>query len=147
MGNDANGYLLPSWYVPEQPTMMDLNIVSIIWGFTLATTVFTFSKAIQQSWKSYKRGKLFNAYIIMVWAEWLVCVIISIVSWLFLTPSLSILPGFWLYFGLCEYLSCQSIRDPIPQNLTFLTELSLKYASGSCKYNVSSKSSSTGSGS
>ncbi|ETS77249.1 hypothetical protein PFICI_11123 [Pestalotiopsis fici W106-1] len=100
MGNDANGYLLPSWYVPEQPTLMDLNVVSIIWGFTLATTVFTFSKAIQQSWKSYKRGKLFNAYIIMVWAEWLVCVIISIVSWLFLTPSLSILPGFWLFFGL-----------------------------------------------
>lgn len=100
MGADPNGFLLPSWYVPEQPTMMDLNVVSIIWGFSLATAVFTFSKACQQSWKSYKRGKLCNAYIIMVWAEWSVCCIISVVSWLFLSPSLSILPGFWIFFWL-----------------------------------------------
>ncbi|KAI0144979.1 hypothetical protein BJ166DRAFT_82493 [Pestalotiopsis sp. NC0098] len=100
MGADPNGFLLPSWYVPEQPTLMDLNVVCIIWGFSLATAVFTFSKACQQSWKSYKRGKLFNAYIIMIWAEWSVCCIISVVSWLFLSPSLSILPGFWIFFWL-----------------------------------------------
>lgn len=106
MGTDPNGFLLPSWYVPEQPTLMDLNVVCIIWGFSLAMAVFTFSKACQQSWKSYKRGKLFNAYIIMVWAEWSVCCIISVVSWLFLSPSLSILPGFWIFFWLCESYLC-----------------------------------------
>lgn len=102
MGNDANGFLLPAWYVAEQPSALDLNIASIIWGFSLACACFTFTKATQQSWASYKRGKLRNAYIIMVWAEWFVCLIISIISWLYLSPSLIILPGFWIFFWLCK---------------------------------------------
>ncbi|KAH6655143.1 hypothetical protein BKA67DRAFT_534081 [Truncatella angustata] len=101
MGNDANGFLLPSWYTAEQPSDLDLNIASIIWGFSLALAVFTLNKGIRQSWKAHKRGKLWNnTYIIMVWAEWFVCVAISIISWLYLSPSLSILPGFWIFFGL-----------------------------------------------
>lgn len=105
MGNDANGYLLPSWYVAETPSNSDLNVASMIWGFSLALAVFTFNKGMKQSWTAYKRGKLWNAYIIMIWAEWWVCVIISIVSWLYLSPSLSILPGFWIFFWLRRYLS------------------------------------------
>ncbi|KAM0818720.1 hypothetical protein AB5N19_04532 [Seiridium cardinale] len=100
MAYDPNGFLLPPWYVPEQPTELDLNIASIIWGFSLACGVFTFFKAVKQSWKSYRRGKIWNAYIIMVWSEWTVCIVISIVGWLYLSPSLSILPGFWIFFWL-----------------------------------------------
>lgn len=102
MGNDANGFLLPSWYVAEQPTDFDLGIASSILGFSLACAVFTFVKALRQTWKMHRRGKVRNAYIIMVWAEWLVCVIISIVSWLYLSTSQSVLPGFWLFFWLCK---------------------------------------------
>ncbi|KAI1852388.1 hypothetical protein JX266_002566 [Neoarthrinium moseri] len=95
-----DGFLIPPWYEYQTPNLYDLNIASIIWGFSLACAVFTLKKAIRQSWRSYKRGKIRNPYIVMVWAEWTVCVTISVVVWLFLSPSSSVLPSFWLYFGL-----------------------------------------------
>ncbi|KAH8664224.1 hypothetical protein BX600DRAFT_540721 [Xylariales sp. PMI_506] len=98
MANET-GFLIPPWYKASTPGDLDLNIASIIWGFSLSCGTFTFIKAVQQSWKAYKRKRLFNAYIIMVWAEWTVCIIISILGWLYLSPSKAIEPSFWIYFG------------------------------------------------
>ncbi|KAK8137031.1 hypothetical protein PG984_004971 [Apiospora sp. TS-2023a] len=45
-----NGYLTPPWYQEQKPSPDEMNIVSIIWGFSLACACFTFVKAIQQTW-------------------------------------------------------------------------------------------------
>ncbi|KAK7953229.1 hypothetical protein PG996_014125 [Apiospora saccharicola] len=45
-----NGYLTPPWYKEQKPSPDEMNIVSIIWGFSLACACFTFVKAIKQTW-------------------------------------------------------------------------------------------------
>ncbi|KAK9417100.1 hypothetical protein SUNI508_09118 [Seiridium unicorne] len=97
------GFLVPEWYVPEVPSQTDMNIASIIWGFSLACACFTFVKASRQSWYSYKRTKALNAYVIMIWAEWVACVVISVISWLFLKGVIPI--SFWFaFFLLCLWV-------------------------------------------
>ncbi|KAI0596903.1 hypothetical protein F4775DRAFT_562369 [Biscogniauxia sp. FL1348] len=93
------GFLIPPWYEPEIPDNLSMNICSIIWGFSLCCSVFTCTKAAQQTWLCHRRGKLpFNAYIIMVWAEWTSSLVISIVSWMLLKGYIP--PGFWIYFAI-----------------------------------------------
>jgi multisubunit Na+/H+ antiporter MnhB subunit len=88
----------------EQVIQSDLIVTDVIWGFSLACALFTAIKAVQQSWRCYRRGKLWrNAYIIMVWAEWAVCIIICVLSWLFLHGVVR--PGFGIFFGvLCLWV-------------------------------------------
>jgi hypothetical protein len=93
MSDGERGFLIPPWYHTEEPSDSDFHIASIVWGFTLAYGTFTFSKAVQQSWKSYKNGNPTNAYVMMVWAEWASCMAMSVLSWLFLSPEHIIKPS------------------------------------------------------
>ncbi|KAK8062951.1 hypothetical protein PG997_015048 [Apiospora hydei] len=45
-----NGFLVPPWYQEQKPTLEEMNIISIIWGFSLACAGFTFVKATKQTW-------------------------------------------------------------------------------------------------
>ncbi|KAK9780855.1 hypothetical protein AB5N19_07330 [Seiridium cardinale] len=93
---DNRGLLVPPWYVSVSPNDINMNICSIIWGFSLCCAVFTGTKATSQSWAAHKKGKLLTAYPMMVWAEWISSVTISVLSWVFLkgiTP-----PSFWIFF-------------------------------------------------
>ncbi|KAI5920919.1 hypothetical protein F4810DRAFT_396985 [Camillea tinctor] len=93
------GFLIPPWYKPEIPDPLSINICSIIWGFSLCCSIFTCTEATRQTWKCYRRGKLlFNCYIMMVWAEWISSLVISIVSWMLIKSYIP--PGFWLYFAI-----------------------------------------------
>ncbi|KAI0123874.1 hypothetical protein BJ170DRAFT_697645 [Xylariales sp. AK1849] len=92
------GFLVPEWYVAEPPSDTDMNIASIIWGFSLSCACFTFVKASRQTWKSWSRTKSVTSYVMMIWAEWTVCLVISIVSWLFLKGFIPV--SFWFYFFL-----------------------------------------------
>lgn len=83
-----HGLLVPPWYVDEILESTILNACSIIWGFSLCSAMFSATKASRQSWSAYKKGKLFTAYPIMVWAEWTASVTISIISWLFLKGTI-----------------------------------------------------------
>jgi hypothetical protein len=78
------GLLVPPWYVSESPDDIIMNVCSIIWGFSLGGAVYTGCKAVRQTYTASRKRKLFTAYLIMVWAEWLASVIISVISWLFL---------------------------------------------------------------
>lgn len=82
---------------------LDFHIASVIWGFSLGCGMFTMTKAINQTYKSYKRGKVFNAYIIMIWGEWFVSIVISILVWCFLNPDTYIDPSFWFYFWIRKF--------------------------------------------
>jgi hypothetical protein len=61
-----------------------MNIASIIWGVSLAFGGFSIAKATRQTWAIWKRTKSVNAYIVLIWVEWIVNLLISIVSWLYL---------------------------------------------------------------
>ncbi|ORY58557.1 uncharacterized protein BCR38DRAFT_74566 [Pseudomassariella vexata] len=90
------GFLIPPWYRSEQPDANTNKLVCLIYGFTLALAGFSAAKASKQSWRSYQRNKFWNAYIIMIWAEWFSSVGISITSFLFLQGIVP--PSFWTFF-------------------------------------------------
>lgn len=78
------GFLTPQWYQEVAPTLDDLPIASIIWGFTLASGLFAAAKAVQQTRATWKRSRRIHAYATMVWAEWTVSTVIGVLSWLFI---------------------------------------------------------------
>ncbi|KAF4464510.1 glutathione s-transferase [Fusarium albosuccineum] len=65
------GFLIPPWYKNEVPADTEMNIASVIFGFSLGAALFTAAKAFEQSLAAYRRGRLFTAYIIMCWLEWI----------------------------------------------------------------------------
>jgi hypothetical protein len=78
------GTLVPPWYRPEVPTPASMTLATFIWGLSLACGIFSLAKAVNQTWRIWRRAKRPNAYIVMVWLEWSACVTISVISWLFL---------------------------------------------------------------
>ncbi|KAH6988732.1 hypothetical protein EDB80DRAFT_865761 [Ilyonectria destructans] len=63
------GFLVPDTYVVVAPNLNDLLIASIIWGFTLATGVFSGTKAFKQTWATWRRSRRLHAYAYMIWAN------------------------------------------------------------------------------
>ncbi|KAH8886930.1 hypothetical protein GQ53DRAFT_874532 [Thozetella sp. PMI_491] len=66
------------------PHVSSMALATFFWGFSLASAMFALKKVVEQTFKSRRRSKSRNAYIIMVWMEWSACVAISVLSWLFL---------------------------------------------------------------
>ncbi|KAH6981398.1 hypothetical protein EDB80DRAFT_783488 [Ilyonectria destructans] len=83
------GFLVPDTYVVVAPTLDDLLVASIIWGFTLATGVFAGNKALKQTWAQWKRSRRIKPYVIIIWAEWIVSMVIGVLAWAFFGGSLS----------------------------------------------------------
>ncbi|KAH7322403.1 hypothetical protein B0I35DRAFT_333216, partial [Stachybotrys elegans] len=90
------GALIPSWFVYQQPSRVDMNVASIIWGFTLGNAFFTASKATKQLWGIYSRKREITTYMVIVIAEWMSSFLIGIMSWLFLWGIIR--PGFEFFF-------------------------------------------------
>lgn len=78
------GFLIPPGYKNESPGIVEMNIASIIFGFSLGSAIFTAAKAGTQSYAAYKRGRLFSAYTIMCWLEWIGCNCMGIVTYIWL---------------------------------------------------------------
>ncbi|KAH8659740.1 hypothetical protein BGZ61DRAFT_370056 [Ilyonectria robusta] len=97
------GFLVPDTYVVVTPSLNDLLIASIIWGFTLATGVFSGTKAFKQTWATWRQSRRLHAYAYMIWAEWIVSMVIGVLSWVFLRGFID--PSFWIYFAfLCLWV-------------------------------------------
>ncbi|KAH7112756.1 hypothetical protein B0J13DRAFT_652521 [Dactylonectria estremocensis] len=97
------GFLVPDTYVVVAPSLNDLLIASIIWGFTLATGVFSGTKAFKQTWATWRRSRRLHAYAYMIWAEWVVSMVIGVLSWVFIRGLIE--PSFWIYFAfLCLWV-------------------------------------------
>ena len=78
------GFLVPDHYVVVEPTLDDLIIVCIIWGFTLAISIFAATKAFKQSLSQWRRSRRIMPYVVMIWAEWIASLMIGILSWIYL---------------------------------------------------------------
>ncbi|KAH8728902.1 hypothetical protein GQ44DRAFT_823678 [Phaeosphaeriaceae sp. PMI808] len=92
------GFLVSPGYHAPAPDPDDMYIASIVWGFSIASSIFTAVKAIQQSSASWKRSGRVSPYIVMVWLEWLASVLMGIFCWFFLRGTIK--PSFQLFFGL-----------------------------------------------
>ncbi|KAG7152646.1 hypothetical protein HYQ46_011325 [Verticillium longisporum] len=96
MSDSPGGMLVPPWYKPNPPNRDEENIASIFWGFTLGLGVWTGTKAIQQTMATLNKIHRVNAYIALIWAEWISCMIIGIISWIFLRGWFG--PSFEFFF-------------------------------------------------
>lgn len=80
-------FLLSPQFQLEEVTRDDFAIASLAWGFTLGFGWLTTWAAIKQTariWKRYGMRSIHNTYIWLVWLEILVCLIFSVICWLYL---------------------------------------------------------------
>ena len=63
-------------------TADDLLVVTAICGFTLGCALFSASKAFEQTKAIWKRSRRITSYPVLIWAEWLSSLIISLLAWL-----------------------------------------------------------------
>ncbi|CAJ2512656.1 Uu.00g007750.m01.CDS01 [Anthostomella pinea] len=102
------GFLIPPWFVYTEPSALDMNVASIIWGVSLASAVFTAAKAYRQTSTIWNRKKGINGYVAAIWLELVMSVIMSIVSWLYLWGAVeSSFPLFFIILVLwCFQTQC-----------------------------------------
>ncbi|RYP45540.1 hypothetical protein DL768_008132 [Monosporascus sp. mg162] len=95
-----SGPFIPPTFREVRVDRVDMNVVSIIYGVSLAMAMFTATKACRQTCRVWKRTKGFNCYIVLVWVEWTVNVAMSIACWFHLWGAI---PS---SFGLFFFLVC-----------------------------------------
>ncbi|KAI1112788.1 hypothetical protein F5Y14DRAFT_420037 [Nemania sp. NC0429] len=100
------GFLIPPSYTPVLVTALELNIACVIWGLSLATSLFVAAKAIAQTRRVWKRTKRLNAYIYFVWAVWISSTATGIISWLYLADTIP--PSFHFYFAIVTLWAVQT---------------------------------------
>ncbi|KAI0198882.1 hypothetical protein F4808DRAFT_434781 [Astrocystis sublimbata] len=99
------GFLIPPWFREIAPSKSEMNIASIFWGVSLAVALFSASKGGKQSWRAYKRTGSTNAYVILVWSEWIASVSMGAITWLFLYGNIP--PSFHFFFAIVTLWSIQ----------------------------------------
>ncbi|KAL0567217.1 hypothetical protein V5O48_014775 [Marasmius crinis-equi] len=75
-------------------TQNDVKIASLAFGWTLGFGYFTACHCVRET----VRTRRVNTYVILIWGELLVCVIFSIICWLYLTNTIP--PSFWFFFSI-----------------------------------------------
>lgn len=79
--------LLSPNFVLEEVTQDDLAIASLAWGFTIGFGWLTTWTAIKQTakiWRRYGIQSIHSTYVWLMWLEILVCLVYSIICWLYL---------------------------------------------------------------
>ncbi|KAF5976833.1 glutathione s-transferase [Fusarium coicis] len=99
------GFLIPPWYKSETPKDLEMNIVSLIFGFSMGASMFTAGMAIKQTMQAYQRQRLFSAYIIMCWLDWIGCNCMGIITYCWLRGFAP--PSFWVFFFIIVFWSMQ----------------------------------------
>lgn len=94
--DNMTGFLIPDDYKFNKPSIDDMNIASIAWGFSLGVCIFTGAKGMRQTVKSWKRGRRTNIYLIMLWTEWASSTIMSAITWFYLRGHIP--PSFAIFF-------------------------------------------------
>ncbi|KAF4467481.1 hypothetical protein FALBO_5618 [Fusarium albosuccineum] len=90
------GFLIPADYKFHKPSVNDMNIASIAWGFSLGVCIFTGAKGARQTVKSWKRGMRTNIYLILLWTEWTSSTVMSAITWSYLREYIK--PSFAVFF-------------------------------------------------
>ncbi|KAK4176961.1 hypothetical protein QBC36DRAFT_387063 [Triangularia setosa] len=97
------GTLVPPWYKRDPPSEHSLDLASFLWGAAMAIACFSFTQAVRQTRRSWLHTHKVNTYIVLVWLEWAACVIMSVISWLFLIGIIPV--DFAILFGLRNFLT------------------------------------------
>lgn len=79
------GTLVPPWYEEHPPSVNDMNIASMFWGFTLGVGLWSGVKGYRQTLASWRRIHRINTYVWLIWSEWIASMVIGIISWCYLT--------------------------------------------------------------
>ncbi|KAM6513494.1 hypothetical protein FALCPG4_015906 [Fusarium falciforme] len=97
------GFLVPPWYKEEVVTNLHMNIASIFWGLCFGVAIFTAAKASKQTLSSWSRSRRVTAYVWMIWGEWIACIIISVLTWLYMWGTIE--TSFWIWFFISMFKS------------------------------------------
>lgn len=87
-------------YKHQETTLDELLIATAIWGFTLGCALFTAARAFDQSRAMWKRSGRITGYPLLIWSEWVVSLVISVLAWLHIKGIIE--PSFWVYFSICK---------------------------------------------
>ncbi|RYP37119.1 hypothetical protein DL767_003073 [Monosporascus sp. MG133] len=98
-----SGPFIPPTFREVRVDRVDMNVVSIIYGVSLAMAAFTATKACRQTWRVWKRTRWVNGYIVLVWVEWTVNVAMSIACWFYLWGAIPSSFGFF-FFLVCLWV-------------------------------------------
>ncbi|KAI1451727.1 hypothetical protein F4805DRAFT_463494 [Annulohypoxylon moriforme] len=91
------GVFEPPWFVAVRPNKLEMNLSSIVAGVSICTGIFSFAKGVLQTRSiCAKRNGRPNAYVVMVWIEWSVCITMGIICWLYLWGTIP--PSFQFFF-------------------------------------------------
>ncbi|KAF4918888.1 hypothetical protein CGCVW01_v008446 [Colletotrichum viniferum] len=99
------GTLVPPWYEEHPPSVNDMNIASMFWGFTLGVGLWSGVKGYRQSLASWRRIHRINTYVWLIWSEWIASMVIGIISWCYLTGRIG--ASFEYFFFLLVLWSIQ----------------------------------------
>ncbi|ETS81416.1 hypothetical protein PFICI_06418 [Pestalotiopsis fici W106-1] len=100
--------LLSPHYVLQPVTQNDMIVASLAWGFNIGfgwLTTWTAAKQTTRAWRRSGRHMFRNAYVWMIWLELLVCLMFSIICWLYLRGVIP--PCFGFYFGILTLWALQ----------------------------------------
>lgn len=103
----ANGFLIPPWYHDMRATAGEFSneVSSVIWGFSLGCALFSLGKMIRQTVLAYRRNRLFNIYIVLIWSTWTATTSLSFISWLYLQNILPARSAFFPWTARAEGLT------------------------------------------
>ncbi|KAF5592959.1 lactoylglutathione lyase [Fusarium subglutinans] len=99
------GFLILDRDVREVPGEVDMNTVSIFWGFSLGVAVFSVAKASEQSWRAWKRRRRVTSYVAMIWAVWFSSMVLGCLAWGFQRQYID--PSFGFYFSVALFWALQ----------------------------------------
>ncbi|KAI0886751.1 uncharacterized protein GGS22DRAFT_199113 [Annulohypoxylon maeteangense] len=90
------GVFQPPWFVAVRPNKVEMNLSSIVAGISICTGIFSFAKGVLQTRSICAKKNRPNAYVVMVWIEWSVCITMGIICWLYLWGTIP--PSFQFFF-------------------------------------------------
>ncbi|KAI0003440.1 hypothetical protein F4779DRAFT_602113 [Xylariaceae sp. FL0662B] len=105
IAEDRKGFLVPPWFVREDITDNDMNLGSLLFGFTLSVTVFASAQAGGQSVASWKRSKRVSRYIAMLWLELVASLALGVLTWVYLRGVVR--ASFWVFFFVVFFWSLE----------------------------------------
>ncbi|CAJ2512968.1 Uu.00g010870.m01.CDS01 [Anthostomella pinea] len=96
VADDQRGLFVPVWFRKQPIGDTDMNLGSLLFGFSLAVAMFAAVIGGAQTLGTWRRRHRFTAYIVMIWIEWIASMAVALLTWSYLrghVPS-----SLWTFF-------------------------------------------------
>ncbi|KAH0443612.1 hypothetical protein CcaCcLH18_00925 [Colletotrichum camelliae] len=114
------GTLVPPWYEEHPPSINDMNIASMFWGFTLGVGLWSGVKGYRQTLASWRRIHRINTYVWLIWSEWIASMVIGIVSWCYLTGRIDASFEYFFFLLILWSIQVQCLMQIIINRIAIL---------------------------